>query len=389
MNKLTKKPSTEAVFKSIWYDYLYPNPIRNDEWILSQDIQDQQLLIECLELAEQFVERVAKSTECPFIFDKTLNGTFLKKVNISGKLFYNLLRYQNESALNPGGLNSQIRPSATFKIQNFDRVKFHYEVSEYSKIIYTVATELNLNSVPFSYDPMSKLGIEGLLEGEFINSFVTRLRDAMSRKRFKERATERKNEATQSFTKSKRYIDRLYANCPYLYGIRMSIYYRNERDSQISLAESNNHLMKFLEPFEEVSVKGIPVGFWWKREYMTELGYWYQTLFLFDGQNNPYDPQWIDLCGNHWASVTCGEGKYAIPFVPEWDHQPSGTGFSQQHQYGFESHLSSIQLMLMRDVYLRLERSHKYDHFGMGKLPKLSAPTPVSNKFMHPMPKRF
>jgi hypothetical protein len=384
MNVIPKKLTTDDIFDSIWYDYHYPDANTNANshgyahWVLSQDVQDQQDLVYCLRLAEQFVECAAKSTELPFELDKTLDGAILKKVNRPGELFYDLLRQQNANVGIPGAGNPYF---SSFKIQNFDRLPFGYEVSEYASTLHFVASQLNLNRAYFMGDPMSKIA-EGLREGELINSLVTRLREAIKRKNFKTRMAERKKESTQNFTKSKRYLDRLYANSPYLYGVRMFLCYRGGDEGPLTLEESDKHLMKFLEPFETRPTTGSPVGWWWKREYMSEVSYRYHLIFLFDGQKKPYDPTLINLYSRHWVSVTGGEGTYVTPLVAEWGHQPSETGLSQpQYPDNWQSLLSSMQRMLMRDVYLRLKRSQKIDHFGMGKMPRLVNAMPLTDRY--------
>ena len=385
MKKLTKKQTTHDSFQTIWLDYQYPHTdIINHTvyWIVSQDIKNEQFLI-YVELVEEFVDSASKLAKSPFVFEKTLEGTILKEENQLGALFYDLLRLQNEIAVNPG----EIRPhlfSATFKIHNCERRQYlnRYEVSENSKILYSVASDLNLHRANFTGNPMSRMGTEGLLEGELISSVFTRLREATKRKSFKMKVNERKKESTQSFTKTKRYIDRLYANSPRLFGVPMVICYQGEYANQITLEESNNHLMKFLEAFETDLTLGSP-GWWWKREYMTEISYRYYLIFFFDGQKIPYNPKLIqDVCGRHWRSVTRDRGAYFIPPVPEMDHQHCGTGLSQQG-YGdsLELILSGMQRMLMRDIFLRLQRSKKIDHFGMGELPRLVDGTPPNNSF--------
>jgi len=383
MNVIPKKLFTDDIFESIFLDYLYPDANPNSSinglthWVQSQDVQDQQFLITCLELAEEFVECVAKSTDLPFEFDKILEGARLKKKNRPGKLFYDLLWQQNDSPINPEVGNPNLN---SFKIQNFIRIQFKYEVSENSKLLYNIASELNLNGVFFTGNPMSNIA-SGLLEGELINSLVIRLREAIKRKGFKNEMAERKKESTQSFTKTKHYVNRLYANSPLLYGMRMFFYYRSNHEGPSMLVESNKHLMKFLEPYETGSALSSPVGWWWKREYMSEVSYRYHLIFFFDGQKTPYDPRLIDLYGPQWVSVTGGEGAYVIPFVQEWDDLPSETGLFQQPQHdSLESLLSSMQSMLMRDVYLRLNPSKKIDHFGMGKLPKRVDEVPSNDR---------
>ncbi|ASF45231.1 hypothetical protein [Methylovulum psychrotolerans] len=358
MNQLVKKLTTRDLFESIWHNYQFPvnTHDRNYSLVISQDIQNVQVLV-CMELEEQFVENVAKSTDLPFTFEKTLQGTDLKKENRLGKLFYEMLRLQNATEANQGWSNKHL---ITFKTRNF--VQHKYEVSENLNILYAVAGELNLHIATFCYDPLSKMG-EGLLEGELINSFVTRLRETTKRKNFKSKIAERKKESSQSFTKTKRYISRLYANNPSLHGERMAICYRNEFANSITPSESNGHLMQFLAALETDSMLGSPSGWWWKREYMTEVSFRYDLIVFF----NRAVPPMYDTYSQHWNSVTRNRGLCFIPPIPPRDFQRCGTLYGYDN---FESFLSSTQRMLMRDTILRLESSPIFDNFGMGKFPK-------------------
>jgi hypothetical protein len=385
MNKLTK-PTADDVFESILYNYLYPctDTIKNTvHWIFSQDIKDEQSL-RCMELEENFVESVAKSKELPFVFDKSMEGTIIKKGNRLGELFYDLLVQQNVS---PANLNSYL-VSTNFKIRAISHPPYtpRYEESENLKVLASVAEALNLNHANFTGNPMSKISNEGLLEGELINSFVTRLREAMKRKSFKARAAERKKESSQSFTKTKRYIDRLCTNNPgSLYGVRMVIYYSEKYAKSITLEGSHTHLMSFLETSGTDLTSYSPIGWWWKREYMTELSYYYSVILFFDIVKNPYNEILIkEVYDRHWSSVTEGRGEYYVPSILQRDYQRCGMGVLQQMGKSGERldlFLSITQRMLMRDIFLRLEPNKKFNHFGMGELPKLAEVTPVNNTF--------
>jgi hypothetical protein len=360
MNKLSKKTTRHDLFQTIWQDshYLCTNPANNSLcWIVSQDIQDEQPLI-YLELVEEFVDVVSKSTGLPFVFEKTLEGTILKKTNRLGALFYNLLR----------------RPHCINRVFN----KFNgYKVSENFIVKESIASDLKLACVSFTGNPRSEIA-PGVFEGELINSFAIRLREATQRKCFRKKVAERKKESTQSFTKSKRYIDRLKENTPSIYGVHMVVCYQTEYASSITLEQSHTHLIKFLELFEKDSVQGLPVGWWWKREYLTEVSYRYHLILFFDGQKTTYDPKGLEyFLGREWAAVTKERGLLIIPPFPESGRQHLGTGFLQQRNGdSLEYFLSSIQHMLMRDTFLKLEPSAIFHHFGMGKLPKLLDGTP-------------
>jgi len=233
---------------------------------------------------------------------------------------------------------------------------------------------------------MSRIGTGGMFEGELINSFVTRLQEATKRESFKTKVAEREREPRNSIMKSIRYIDRLYANHPSLYGVRMVFCYRNYYANSIILEESADHLVNFLEAFETNPKLGSPVGWWWKREFITEVGYRYHLIIFFDGRKTAYKPkQFQDVYNRHWHSVTRNQGTSFIPPVPEMDYQLCGAGLPQQeYEESLESLLLSIQCMLFRDIFLRLERRLKFDHFGMGKLPRSTSYKPPKNSVTQP-----
>ena len=379
-----RKLTTTDLFDGIWFDYFYltTNTTGQIYWIASQDIQYQPYLITCLELAEKLVESVAKSAELPFIFDKSLEGTRLIKKNRLGELLYELIAKQNVRPESPNSVEIPFRFSVPFKIENFDRAQYRYEVSENLKILHTVASDLKFNCLNFTGNPISEI-IPGLLEGELINSLVIRLREATKRKSFKTNATVRKKDSTQSFTKTKRYIERLFDNNPYSYSIRMFMYYQNDHANSITLEESDKHLMQFLKLLEDVLEQGNILGWWWKREYMTELGYRYHLIIFLDQKIIPYNPNLIRDFGYKWDSITGQRGAYYIPFVPEWDYQQCEYGFYQQEaRDNVPSLLLSINRMLMRDVYMRLHLNQRFNHFGMGPLPKLANNGLTNNRFM-------
>ena len=377
MANLTK-PTTRDALDSIWWDYRYPGDL---QWVHSQDIQNEQP-IAYWEAVEQFVESIAKSTEPAFVFNKNFAGTTLKKSHRLGKLFYDLLGLHNKNIVN----SSEFKPynpefSNTFRIRYNYSVRNKYEVSENMKIFYTVASDLNLHLAHFTGNPMSKISNDGLvLEGELINSFVTRLREATKRKSFKTKVEDRKKESSQNFIKTKRYVERLHANNPLcFYGVRMLMCYYNQYADSISLTKSNAHLMKFLDALETDSTLGSLVGYWWKREYMTETGYRYYLIVFF---NIDYDQTLIhNISNNYWSSITENQGWYFIPIVPDRDYQRCNAIVPLQggHIDNLNSLLSSIQRMFMRDLFLRLEYNQRFDHFGMGQLPKLTNTVLPSN----------
>ena len=96
------------------------------------------------------------------------------------------------------------------------------------------------------------------------------------------------------------------------------------------------------------------------------------------------------IYGRHWRSVSNERGVYFDPIVMDRDYQRCGSELPQQgYPESKELFLSSIQRMLKRDIYLRLERSPKFEHFGMGKLPKLAVHSSSNNGHIQTIPNRF
>lgn len=374
MKKVTK-PTTHDVFDSIWFDYHYPEGLdrRGDteKWIPSKDIQNKEF-VAYMEAVEHFVDSVAKSAELPFVFDKNFIRTTINKPNNLGELFYKLLDDYNKNVLDKGRFKSCPEFLNTFRITD-NRKPYKYEVSENMGILSDVASDLNLNRANFTRDPMSKMTDDGLLEGELINSFINYLGKATRRKSFKTKVEERKKESSQNFNKTKRYIERLHANHPDLDGVRMVICYQKQYADSIKLQESDDHLMAFLKALKTDSDSTLdsPVGWWWKREYMSELGYFYYLIVFFQTRRD--ETEIDDIYNRHWSSITKERGKYFVPDVPDRDYERCPIILlRRRYIHNPESFLSSIQRMLMRDIFLRLEGHQKLDYCGMGELPKLA-----------------
>lgn len=357
MNIPTNNPTAHEVFESIWRGYCYPNSNVPPSGILSQDFQNE-AFITYLEVREKFVDSVAKKGALPpFIFDRSLQETTLKKKNRLGKLFYNLSAMNAENRV----ITSQFDPNLP------------YEVSENSKILSEVANQLSFNDITFTGNPMSKINTAGLLEGDLINTFVDRLRDAIERKAFQTKVAERKKDSTQCFKETKSFIEHLNANNLDLYGVPMVFCYRMELASAIKLADSDYHLKTFLKALETDSAPNSAIGWCWKREYITELSYCYHLVLFFGSSRIFYNPPSLqDTYRNYWNAATAGQGACFIPRIPDIE--------LYGYPYSFPGLLSEIQRMLMRDIFLRLEPNPKFDHVGMGTLLPSTNKASLDNK---------
>ena len=159
---------------------------------------------------------------------------------------------------------------------------------------------------------------------------------------------------------------RLQENSPSLYGVPVVICYQSQYANTMTIKASEDHLMKFLEALKLYSEQAAPVGWWWKREHVTEVGYRYYLILFFDGQKGYFNLTDIqNVYGQQWCSVTENQGNYFIPHDYIQQQTPNMPG----------DHLAilslTMQSLLKRDIFLRLKFEPSFDHFGMGKLPKV------------------
>ena len=382
MKKPLVKPSIEQIFESIRLDMQYPisnatdntkvfNPTTSDS---NQSIQTEYRLNSILR-AEKFVESVASSEKMPFKFVKTLRGTRLKntKKGLVDGLFYGLL-----DSVFPGGFG--IFPHHNNSNgSNQDK----YEESENLKVLYDVANRLELNTVKFFYDPMALIGEGFIFEGELINTFVESLREAMKKEGFKKRVAERKDESKQAINLTKRYIDRLYVNNRHhLYAQSIVLcYYQGDRASKISLKQSDDYLQKYLATLKARLPADCLVGWWWKREYQTELGHRYYLILFRDSQLKDFNPIAVqETYGPLWRRITDEQGDYFFP--PAINNWQLNFG-TEDFEYGLAGLMFRIQCILMRDIFFRLKLSHKLVRFDMGEMPRLIHGMPT-NKIVAP-----
>jgi hypothetical protein len=369
MNNVPKKSRKQIAFDAIWESYLYPHfgKVGNTQRFTSQDIRDKQTLLLMMAI-EDFVDEVIKLDELAFEFDKTWEGTTLTKRNSLGELFYQLLQKQKGCSL-----LQNIIPSTSCTVQG--NLKFtelelwfkghHYEISENFKALCRVIEEVGLNRVNFNCNPISIVN-QGVLEGELINSLIIRLREPIKLKSFGTARDEQKKEAIQNFNKTKSYVERLCANHSTLCGIELVLYDQLKQENPINIAQSHTNFMAFLD-YDKLNDGGLgtidyPVGWWWKREYMSETNYYYKIILFFDMHktNCPIKPI-IDKYYSYWNTITNKKGY---------------SNFILDYTINFAPLLTKLQGMLMRDTYLRLEHHKQFDHFGMEKLPKLIVTSP-------------
>lgn len=348
MNSISTKINAEDVYQAILADHCFRFIGVNGflYWQQSKDLSNHTL--ERIIREYDFVESVSKSSSPAFVFEKTLSGSTLTKSLPIARSFYDLLAV----------LKGDTPPL--------------YDTNEYSKILTEVALRLNFPSAQFSGNPLSPISIDGLLEGELVNTLVARLREAAQRKSVRDRVREQKRRYNQSFNTFRRYLHRLVQNHPSLYVIRIDLGYTVDAAGGISNEESVMHLNRFISLLESDSICDAFAGHWWRREYISEVGNRYHLILFVDSQKSPCDQAFLQFLWQHWNDITEGRGMCFNHTYREDDYRSWGAGTVHNlWQNNQEILLRGVKLMLAGDCYLRLKENNGIGNFGIGKLPKL------------------
>ena len=347
MNSISTKITAEDVYQAILADHCFRFIGVNGflYWKQSKDLSNHTL--ERIIREYDFVESVSKSSSPAFVFEKTLSGSTLTKSLPIARSFYDLLA-----------------------VLKGDTPPLH-DTNEYSKILTEVALRLNFPSAQFSGNPLSPISIDGLLEGELINTLVARLREAAKRKSLRDRVREKKRLDNQLFTTFRRYLDRLVQNCPGLYVLRLDLGYTVDTVGGISNEESAKHLNRFISLLESDLICDAFAGYWWRREYISEVGNRYHLILFVDSQKSPCDQTFLQFLWHHWNDLTEGKGMYFNHTCREDDYRSWGAGpVLNLWQNNQDILLRGVKLMLAGECYLRLKENIGIENFGMGNLPK-------------------
>ena len=353
MNAISIKITSEDVYQALSADYHFQTVGIDGATYFQQSKDLSSVSLARIIQEHEFVEAVSKSSGPAFVFEKTLSGSKLTKSLPISRSFYDLL-----------------------EIPKGDTPPLH-EPSGYSKVLSEVALRLNLPSAPFSGNPMSMISVDGLLEGELVNTLVARLREAAKRKSLRDAILEQKRLTTQRFSTFRRYLHRLIQNYPNLYALRLDFGYTVDTAAGITKEESAIHLNRFLSLLESDFIFNAFAGCWWRREYLSEVGNRYHLIVFVDSQKSPYDQAFLQFLGNNWNDITGGKGLCYNHTYRKDDYRSWGAGpVHNLWQDNQDLLLRGVKLMLAGECYLRLKKDLGTENAGMGKLPKLVDRTP-------------
>lgn len=346
MNELNKKFSTQDIVQAFYSDACIQIL---DGSGYQQNFQSQDIRFEDMQriaLEHDFVSRINKASGLPFEFSRDMNGATLKRESTLADQFYNVLNVPTGS----------LPPK--------------YYASENVKVFRETATKIGLYKARFTGNALSVIGADGLLEGELINAFVLRLLEATKRKAFKAASGAAASQTTQGTSKFKRYLYRHLAIKPDLNALRVELQYLPKISSEISLQESAKHILAFVTALDNDVMTSV-VGYWWKREYSTEMGFFYHLVLLYDSSATFSEYALQQELHDFWQAVTAGRGSLFNQAYNPQNYRSWGVG---QLQNSWEKHtdmlVSGVQLMLAKDQLLRLRSDVSVEHVGMSKLPK-------------------
>lgn len=320
------------------FHFIEPDKFGNPQLILSKDVRDTDFLLR-LHLIERLVDGVVRSVRQGFDFDQTLTAMTPRNGYPLGKLLSDLMGAQREP----------IPP--------------RYEISENAKAFAAMATELAGTFV-------SPPGQGSLEEDRLVKTVASRLRDLVSKDSFAENVAARKRQYVRRLRQSMQLFNRQVTMYPGLYALRLDFGYTPEAANQVTLEAVVKHRTKFFKALMLDPALGSPTGYWLKTEYVTEIGYRHHVVILFDGDKTRCDQALMQAIGSRWLSITDGKGAFTNHVDQLHHHKGWGVGaLGHPDDSRLENLLVSLQLMLFRDLFLRLEHGRAFRPLQMSKLP--------------------
>lgn len=348
-NNLGHRPLGRDDVMRVIYDachYVVPGPLGQSQWLPTADIEMIGVQLARAKLEGEFVASVERSHGQVFEISKDLISISIRPSNSLGDLFYQILRIPKVPV--PSKMELGTGPTLFREFES----------------------QLHIDQVRFSGNPSNFIGAD-VREGEIINAFAHRLFQAKKRKAFRDRQAARKNGITTDVARTRRYIERIAANHATLFCYRID-FWSQSGTKEVGLSQAHRHLQAFLEALATEDKLGLPVGYVWVRDFLTEIGYRHHLVLFFDEQRTENCSGLEDSLYARWDSITKSkDGHFRHSLSNECRQWGSGPLFDLQ------ALVDSLSLMLMRNHYLRLIPGTSIKHFGMGEMPAPVAPKEV------------
>lgn len=211
-----------------------------------------------------------------------------------------------------------------------------------------------LGSAPnFQRTPMLPMNGQGVIEGELLNAFLIRLREATGRTLYRSERSQRKKDAEKAYSSKAKLLDRLQGQHPGLFGLSIALMYSQDYAENVRLKDSADHLEELIETLNDDPWFGKSVGFMWTRHFLSEAGYRYNLVLLFDPEMSPIHTINGTYVLHEWQAITKGAGlDYVLPDC-----------FRNADELLYE-----IKCSKAAAKYLRLIPDKKFSHFGVSEL---------------------
>lgn len=340
-------PKLQTIYQSIVAYAYYPflsDGDGNTTYHFTKDLIDNAYL-DNMQQIEQFVAAIGESDTPAFTIDRNFSGkSIASQSKWAEGLHTSLLRIR----LVPNNPNNQ-----------------H---SEGIQIFYDKYRELGLSEANFFGNPLREISADGLLEGDLINSLVIRVREALNSVKTKRAIDGRKEDTKTEFNTIKSYVEKIVNAATSLSVQHIKLFYRFNPGANLSLQQSQRHIDDFIKGLGTKPEFSTPVGWLWKREHISEIGYRYQVfIFIEQWKNINFDELQLRIA-QHWDACTNNIGECQTrAFVC---NQTSYFCLSIHEKPQTAMFLQDLQVMIYRDIYWRLTPNDRHPHYSFGEMPK-------------------
>lgn len=325
-------PTDQVVVQHICNNFIYPakNDYESNLLHLSHDIGSPDVVQTMIRI-HHLVGHLAKSAQEAVKFETTIHEKRCLEITPAGDALYRTLLQAHRFAHLP-----------------------RQQLSEALKAWEDVAQRILGPTPNFQGNPMLPMNAQGVTEGELMNAFLIRIREATGRKIYKSEHLRRSKEAQRAYNAKTKLVDRLHELHPGLFGLKIALMYSQDFAGKVRLKESAEHLQKLMEALKNDLWFGKSVGYIWTRHYLSEAGYRYNLVLLFDPTITPAHT--ID-------------GNYVLQ---EWQASTKGAGLdclSANYVRNADELLHDIKCSQAAELYIRLSPDATFPHYGVSELP--------------------
>lgn len=334
--------SNQEIVNASELDAFFPRVGSDGNWVWGKSQDGLPAVMQRLLVEHDFVNAVRKSIGLPFEIVRDFNGVRVNGTSPLGEKFYAIMRIP------------------------LLKVPDNFSVCDHVRVFRDIQTTLGHADFQFTGNPSYVISLSGTCEGEVVNGFVQRLRETTKRKRFSEASKESSSLISNWNSGFKRYLQRQIESNPHLHCIRLELQTQPTNSDTNDAREAQDQIQAFFATVTSDLVTAVP-GFWWKREFRSEIGFSHHAIILWDAYFMSDRHALLQELHKRWQSATKGNGQLFNLSPDPNNYRTWGLG----SLWTCAEHLQrSVRLMLAREQYVRLSSSDSFAPVGMGKLPK-------------------